>query len=87
MGWVIQRPDGGRGFGFTGGHCHWNWANPNFRKLVLNGIAWIAKIDIPNGGIPSKTPTWEELEANQDYPQPKNFDKARWTKLIDEWNK
>jgi type 1 glutamine amidotransferase len=85
--WAIQRPDGGRGFGFTGGHFHWNWANNNFRTLVLNGITWIAKIDIPQGGIPSKTPTWEELEANQDFPQPKNFNKERWIKLIQEWNK
>ena len=25
------------GIGFTGGHNHWNWGEPNFRKLVLNG--------------------------------------------------
>src|SRR5208282_5099661 len=60
--WCRQRPDGGRGFGFTGGHVHWNWANDNFRKVVLNGIAWVAKIDIPPGGIPSQRPTLEELE-------------------------
>ena len=87
LGWVIERPDGGRGFGFTGGHWQWNWACDSFRTLVLNGIAWIAKIEIPAGGIPSKTPTWEELEANQDYKQPGNFNKEHWQKLIEEWNK
>ena len=24
--WVVERPDGGRGFGLTGGHFHANWA-------------------------------------------------------------
>ena len=26
MAWACERPDGGRGFGFTGGHFHRNWA-------------------------------------------------------------
>ena len=30
--WAFDRPDGGRGFGFTGLHNHLNWRNPNFRK-------------------------------------------------------
>ena len=75
--WARVRPDGGRGFGFTGGHWHWNWANDNFRTVVLNGIAWAAKLDIPPGGVPSKTPTLEALEANQDKPQPKDFDRRK----------
>ena len=43
--------DGGRGFGFTGGHVHWNWADPNFRKLVLNAIVWCAKAEVPPEGV------------------------------------
>ncbi len=74
--WATERPDGGRGFGFTGGHDHWNWGNNNFRKLVLNAIAWSAKAAVPADGVPVKQLTVEELEANQDYEQPKNFDKA-----------
>ena len=42
MMWVYERPDGGRGFGFTGGHFHANWANDDQRKLVLNAILWLA---------------------------------------------
>ena len=80
-----ERPDGGRGFGFTGGHSHWNWANDSFRTVVLNGIVWTAGLDVPAGGVPSKTPTLEELEANQDKPQPKNFDREKIEKLIEEW--
>ena len=84
--WARVRPDGGRGFGLTGGHSHWNWANDNFRTVVLNGIAWVAKLDIPPGGVPSKTPTLEALEANQDKPQPKGFDREKVRKMIEQWH-
>ncbi|KQS28337.1 ThuA domain-containing protein [Dyadobacter sp. Leaf189] len=63
LAWAFDRPDGGRGFGFTGGHMHKNWQNDNFRKLVLNAIAWSAKIQVPANGIPSATPTKSELNA------------------------
>ena len=73
--WCIQRPDGGRGFGFTGGHVHWNWAQPDFRKVVLNAIAWTAQVEIPKDGVPSKSPSREELEAvlpkKRQKPKPK----------------
>jgi len=85
--WARVRPDGGRGFGFTGGHWHWSWACDSFRRVVLNAIVWIAGIEVPEGGVPSKTPSFEELEANQDYPQPKNFDRQRWLKEIEQWKK
>ena len=49
--WAVEREDGGRGFGYTGGHFHSNWGNANTRKLVLNAILWIAKIDVPAGGV------------------------------------
>lgn len=68
--WAYDRPDGGRGFGFTGGHFHKNWQDDNFRKVVLNAILWTAGGDVPEDGIPSETPTQEELEANQDFPKP-----------------
>jgi type 1 glutamine amidotransferase len=54
MMWVFERPDGGRGFGFTGGHKHVNWANENFRKVVLNALLWIAKADVPANGVESQ---------------------------------
>ncbi|MGE9271658.1 MAG: ThuA domain-containing protein [Verrucomicrobiales bacterium] len=70
--WAYERPDGGRGFGFTGGHFHKNWANDNFRTIVLNAITWVAKAEVPEGGIPSDAITEEMLEENQDYPKPEN---------------
>jgi type 1 glutamine amidotransferase len=63
--WAVERPDGGRGFGFTGGHNHANWGNENFRKLVLNALLWTAKADVPTDGVAS-TVTPEELTQNLD---------------------
>jgi putative membrane-bound dehydrogenase-like protein len=63
--WAYDRPDGGRGFGFTGGHFHKNWGNDDVRKLVLNAILWIAHVDVPEDGVQS-TVTPEELEKNLD---------------------
>jgi type 1 glutamine amidotransferase len=51
MMWVFERPDGGRGFGFTGGHTHANWGDPNERKIVLNALLWLAKVEVPPGGV------------------------------------
>ena len=49
--WATERADGGRGFGFTGGHFHRNWGDENFRKIVLNAILWTAKVDVPENGV------------------------------------
>jgi type 1 glutamine amidotransferase len=71
LAWAFVRGDGkGRGFGFTGGHFHRNWKDDNFRKTLLNAIAWTAHVDVPATGIESKTPTEDELLANQDEPKP-----------------
>jgi hypothetical protein len=66
VGWISENSNGSRGFGFTGGHFHRNWQNDQFRLTVINSIAWIAKADVPTGGIVSRTPTDEEMLANQD---------------------
>jgi hypothetical protein len=63
--WAIERPDGGRGFGFTGAHFHKNWANDNFRKTILNAVLWIAKMDVPRNGVES-TVTPDALKLNLD---------------------
>ena len=71
--WAVERQDGGRGFGFTGGHFHKGWANDSQRTLVLNAIVWTAKAEVPAAGVASKF-TDEELAANLDpkgKPKPK----------------
>jgi quinoprotein glucose dehydrogenase len=51
--WAVQRQDGGRGFAYTGGHFHANWEVEGLRKMVLNGIAWTARREVPQGGVQS----------------------------------
>lgn len=84
--WAYERPDGGRGFGFTGGHFHWNWAHDQYRTVVLNAIAWTAHIEIPPEGLKTKTPTIDELLENLDEPMPNNFDRQALQKQIEQWN-
>ena len=74
--WAYQRGEDynyGRGFGFTGAHFHENWASLDARRLVLNAIAWIAKVDVPKTGVPSKEVTLKDLLRNQDFPKPENW--------------
>jgi type 1 glutamine amidotransferase len=63
--WAYERPKGGRGFGFTGGHRHSNWGNEAFRKTVLNAILWVAQVEVPAAGVVSSVSP-EQLEANLD---------------------
>ena len=83
MAWAVEREDGGRAFGFTGGHWHWNWGHPMQRKLVLNAIAWAAGADVPASGVDAGVVTWADLEANQDFERPENFDPSRWLPLLE----
>lgn len=83
--WATERPDGGRGFGFTGGHHHYNWANDNFRTLVLNAIVWVAKLDVPAGGVPSKAPTMAQLLENQDWPVSERLNREKVEKTLEKW--
>jgi type 1 glutamine amidotransferase len=50
LAWAFERADGGRSFGFTGGHHHRNWGDENFRRLVTNAILWTAKVAVPTDG-------------------------------------
>ena len=68
--WAVERPDGGRGFGCTGGHTHWVYAQNDFRKLMLNAVCWIARIEVPADGVPTPTPTVQEMEANLEGDRP-----------------
>ena len=64
--WGIEREDGGRGVGFTGGHYHQNWAIDSFRTVVLNAVVWMAGMEVPEAGVNSKPVTEDELNANLD---------------------
>lgn len=66
VGWAYERPEGGRGFGFTGGHNHDSWQDDNYRKVMLNAILWTAGMEVPKKGVTSSAPDNVEIEANLD---------------------
>ena len=66
--WVTENANGSRGFGFTGGHHHASWQKEDQRKLVLNAILWLAKVEVPKDGVVS-TVTAADIAANLD-PKP-----------------
>ncbi|RCS54279.1 hypothetical protein DTL42_03800 [Bremerella cremea] len=61
--WAKQRDNGGRGFGTTCGHFYDNWKNEDFRKLVMNGIAWSAQVDIPEEGVVTSFFSHDQVDA------------------------
>jgi hypothetical protein len=74
MMWAYEQPVPGekgeqrdlhRGVGFTGGHTHRNWLEPSFRKVVLNALLWICKVEVPTDGVASEV-TEEDIKANMD---------------------
>ena len=85
--WVSENENGSRGFGTTGGHVHWNWAQDDFRKAVLNSVAWVAKVEVPEKGIESRRPTVDEMLQNHDEPVPANLNKEEIARKIEEMNK
>lgn len=72
--WAYERPDGGRSFGFTGGHYHWNWGNDDVRRLVTNAIRWTAGENVESDGSSLGEPVgMERLLKDQDYDPPNDF--------------
>lgn len=80
--WAYERPDEGRGFGCTGGHSHWVYAQNDYRKLMLNAICWIARVDVPAGGVPTVTPNAQEMEANLQGRRPGDWTVERTKQII-----
>lgn len=53
-GWAYNREDGGRGFVMGGVDFHDNLGKvDDYRRFLLNGIVWIAGLDVPQGGVQS----------------------------------
>lgn len=80
--WALEREDGGRGFGFTGGHFHWNWGNKNFRRVVANAIVWSAGAKVPEDGVNLEALRIDDLKENQDYSEPNNLNEDAIKKRI-----
>lgn len=67
--WCVQRPDGGRGFAVVMPHFYRTWANDDFRRLALNGIAWSAKFEIPKSGIQTPAPDLAAFQPDSIEPK------------------
>jgi len=50
VGWVYERRDGGRAFATTLGHPYRNFQIEAFRRMIVNGILWSAKVEVPREG-------------------------------------
>jgi len=83
--WVYERPNGGRGFGFTGAHRFWNFAHDDFRKVILNAAAWLAHIQVPAEGVVSRTPSLKEMMEFLG-PPPRKWNRAKIEELLGSLN-
>jgi type 1 glutamine amidotransferase len=54
--WAVSRPDGGRGVGIVMPHFFKNWQNEDLRRLILNGVVWSARLEVPAEGVKTKLP-------------------------------
>jgi type 1 glutamine amidotransferase len=63
--WCRQRANQGRGFSTTCGHYFDNWKNDDFRRLVLNGLAWTAHVEVPKEGVATHFYSREEIEREE----------------------
>ena len=61
--WARERANGGRGFGTTCGHFYDNWKNADFRRLILNAIAWCAHVEVPATGVEAAFHEHDEIMA------------------------
>jgi type 1 glutamine amidotransferase len=84
--WAYERPGGGRGFGCSGGHTHWVYAQNDFRKLILNAVCWIAKVEVPSDGVATRTPTAEQMEAHLQGDRPREWTTERVKQTIEKMN-
>lgn len=55
--WAYEREDGGRAFVMGGVDFHDNLSTvDDFRRFLLNGIVWAARVEVPAGGVESTVP-------------------------------
>jgi len=70
--WAYSRDDGGRAFVFGGLDFRDNLARTDYRRFLLNGIAWAAHLDIPKRGIDSPTPDVSDVSPPRTRPVKSN---------------
>lgn len=55
--WAWTRGDGGRSFGFSGGHFHANWRLPEYRRLMAQAVLWTSRLPVPAEGLDVTVPS------------------------------
>ncbi len=78
VGWVYERPDGGRSFSFTGLDAHSSWSAAGVRRLLVNGTLWAAGLAIPETGGPCAV----DAAALRSYLTPRGSRSAWAVKLL-----
>ena len=68
--WGVERTDGGRGFGIVMPHFYKNWAQEDLRRLILNGIVWTAKREVPAAGVQTPPPDLASFGPESVEPAP-----------------
>ena len=66
--WTLEREGiiKGRSFGITLGHFHPNYAVEPFRKVIVNGILWTAKVPVPKTGAKVKIDPAKDINLSPD---------------------
>ncbi|MDB6140522.1 MAG: hypothetical protein JWO94_3594 [Verrucomicrobiaceae bacterium] len=67
--WSLERPDGGRAFGFVPLHFHSNWQLPAYRRIIVQGVLWSLKMPVPRQGVNVDIDP-KKLELNGVLPPP-----------------
>jgi type 1 glutamine amidotransferase len=69
--WAVLRQDGGRGVGVVMPHFYKNWQVDDLRMLILNGVVWTAKRDVPAEGVKTTLPDLAPFEPASIEPKPR----------------
>lgn len=64
--WAVDREDGGRGVGYTGGHYLENFRDPALQRVLLNAVVWSAHGQVPEGGV--QLPAEAHADLTGHYP-------------------
>ncbi len=67
--WAVTRPDGGRGLGVVMPHFYESWKVDDLRMLIMNGVVWTAKLEVPAEGVKTPAPDLAKFDPAALSPQ------------------
>jgi type 1 glutamine amidotransferase len=71
LAWTLERSGGGLSFGVVLPHFFRDWESEDLRRLILNGIVWSAKLDVPAGGVRTTLPDLSVFQPVSVMPRPR----------------